>query len=304
MSISDGTVRIDPASTTYREVSRLYEIAQGLRPGSADRWNRELYARSDDKLGGLGLDGTLRIQQRALDDLAGGNPRRQAEALATVLHESEHARSPVDAPEEPNAVRSAESFGLDEAFTEISTRDQFDEFIRRAGHEGLPKPRLEYPGAVQAGEALLDRVTNSADERRQLLQTALDQPVAMRWDAVADHVVRTELADVVPPNPAHQQAARAELVNRMATGEWRVVKDRPPLGKVTGEITTEGVDRAVKDLRDHYQQNPGEPYPAKVPNQAAAVAVQGEQQRAGDLRRFLGGQASAVGAVRSRPSLG
>ena len=97
MPSNDGMVRVDPSSKTYQEFARLYQIAQDLRPGSEDRWNRELYARTDDKWGGLTNDGTMRLHKElVLDQLTGGelsdDPERQGQALATVLHESEHAR--------------------------------------------------------------------------------------------------------------------------------------------------------------------------------------------------------------------
>ena len=104
----------------------------------------------------------------------------------------------------------------------------------------------------------------------------------MGWDVVADHVVRNELADVVPPDPEHQQAARAHLVNQMAVGEWDGVQNRPGRGPLTADLATAGVDRAVGQIREHYQNNPGEPYPAKAPNPAAALSTEagnGEQAR-------------------------
>ncbi|GAA3133484.1 hypothetical protein JOF29_002344 [Kribbella aluminosa] len=52
------------------------------------------------------------------------------------------------------------------------------------------------------------------------------------------------------------------------------VQDRPPAGEMTAKLTTGRVDRAVGELREHYQLSPDEPYPAKVPNPHAAVAAQ------------------------------
>ena len=104
----------------------------------------------------------------------------------------------------------------------------------------------------------------------------------MGWDVVADSIVRNELADVVPPDPEHQQAARAHLVNQMSIPEWQGVQHRPGRGDMVAQLTVEGTDRAVGQIREHYRQNPGEPYPAKVPNPAAAVSTElrnGERQR-------------------------
>ena len=103
MADSEDMVRVDPSSKTYQEFARLYQIAQELHPGGANGWNGELYARTDAKWGGLANDGSIRLNQRlVLDQLTGGepsaDPQAQAQALATVLHESKHTRSPIDGP--------------------------------------------------------------------------------------------------------------------------------------------------------------------------------------------------------------
>ncbi|HZX07371.1 hypothetical protein [Kribbella sp.] len=288
MADSEDLVRVDPSSDTYKEFARLYHIAQELHPGGENGWNGELYARTDAKWGGLANDGSIRLNQRlVLDHLTGGersaDPQAQAQALATVLHESKHTRSAIDAPNEPNAVRNMTSVAVNEAFVEISTVDDFRDFADQAGYGGVPDPEPEYQGAVQAGNALLERATSSAEERDQLVNAVIENPTVMGWDTVADSVVRNELADVVPPDPEHQQAARAHLVNQMAIPEWDGVQHRPGRGSMVAELTTEGIDKGVGQIREHYQQNPGEPYPARMPNQAAAVSTEvqnGEQQRA------------------------
>jgi hypothetical protein len=195
MAPNDGMVRIEPSSALYQEFARLHRIAQEMHPGTMDRWNGELYARTDDKWGGLAPDGSMRLNQDlVLEHLTGGalgdDPARQAQALATVLHESKHTRVPIDAEDEPNAVRRPETMGLDEALTELSTMEDFEEFVQRAGYDGLPQPEPEYEGAVHAGNELLNRATTSKAARSKLLRSALDEPVVMRWDAIADHIVR------------------------------------------------------------------------------------------------------------------
>lgn len=286
---TEGMVRIDPSSPVHQEVARLYRISQEQRPGGKDLWNGELYARSDDKWGGLGRDGTMRLNQDlVLQHLTGGSPsadpEAQAQALATVLHESRHARTEVDAAQEPNALRAPQSIGLDEGLTELSAAEDFADFTQRAGYDGVPQPDPEYAGAVHAAGELLERATDNETERAELLNRALDEPVVMRWDTIADSIVRNELGDTVPPDAAHQQAARAHLVNQMAVPEWAGVQNRPKAGPLVAADTNAALDRAVGQVQAHYQQNPGEPYPAKVPNPQAAistdVANQPEQQRA------------------------
>jgi hypothetical protein len=321
--LTEGLVRIDPSSPLYQEVARLYRLAHELHPGGEDLWNEKLYARTDDKWGGLDREGTLRLnQQLVLDHLTGGSPSHdpqlQGQALVTVLHESLHARVKLDALHEPNAVRAPQSVGLDEGLTELASMEAYDDFVRRAGYDGAPKPQPEYAGAVHAADALLRRASNSPAERKELLQKALNQPVVMRWDTIADHIVRNQLGHVVPPTPEHQAAARAHLVNQMAVAEWSVVQNRPQAGQLTADLTVAGIDRAVADLQTHYQQRPGEPFQAKIPNPSAAVAAPelGEHRRAVSrtdrsdrfgpeaMRRILAASAPAAGATGERPVLG
>ncbi|WP_157979546.1 hypothetical protein [Kribbella monticola] len=280
--------RIAPESPVYQEVARLYQIAQEMRPGGLDRWNGELYSRTDDKYGGLTRDGTFRLNEKlVLDHLTGGDgsgdPIRQGQALATVFHESLHARVAMDARSEPNALRKPQSIGLDEGLTELATNADYEQFAQLAGYDDTATPDPEYPGAVHAAGELLDRATTSEAERADLLTAAIDQPVMMRWDTIAGHIVQNELADTVPSDADHQQAARAHLVNQMGVDEWAVVHELDGLGPTTAELTTEAVDNGVAQIRGHYQNTPDEPYPAKTPNPAAEVAAetgQGEQQRA------------------------
>lgn len=202
-----------PSSPVYQEVARLYRIAQQLQPGGLDRWNGDLYARSDDKWGGLGHDGTLRLHQDCvLRHLTGGrpsdDPRRQAQALATILHEASHARAGLDATAEPNAFRRLQSLGLDEGLTEIATIRDFRSFADHAGYQAVPDAEPQYRGAFDATNQVLDHVATGATDRADLLGAALDSPLVMRWDRIADRAVRNHLP-VVPADPRHQQAARA-----------------------------------------------------------------------------------------------
>jgi hypothetical protein len=341
---NEGMQRIEPSSPVYQEVARLYQIAKQLRPSGLDRWNGELYARFDDKWGGLGRDGTLRLNQDlVLRHLTGGqlnnDPEMQGQALATVLHESYHARVEFDAATEPNAVRQPQSIGLDEGLTELAAARDFSAFTRQAGYQDVPQPAPEYAGAVHAASELLDRASKDPADRGQLLRTALDAPVVMRWDKVADNIVRNDLP-VVPPDPQHQQAARAHLVNQMAVPEWHGVQNRPNAGPMVAADTKAALDRARGQIEQHYRDNPGSPYPARTPNPAVnqQAGTSNEQTRAitprqqADLAtlpapdaatrvsipaaaapsqqnlppelRVLSGQAPAAHATRHAPSLG
>ena len=167
---------------------------------------------------------------------------------------------------------------MDEGLTELATMNDYDEFVQQAGYTDAEKATPAYAGAVHATGELLDRATSSDAERTELLNKAVDQPVAMRFDTIADSIVRNELADTVPPDPEHQQAARAHLVNQMSVEEWASVHRRDGRGPMTAELTNEAIDNGVAQLREHYQNTPDEPYPAKTPNPAAELATAAHQQ--------------------------
>ncbi len=269
-------------------MSRLNRLAHELRPGVADRWNGELYARTDDKWGGLHPNGSLRLSRdlvlRHLSGSADGqNPRAQAQALATVLHESYHARSGMDAPDEPNAVRRRETIGLDEGLTERQAVADFDQFADRSGYGGLKLESFEYEGAVHATNDLLAYAAPEAEQARDRLALAeMDKPAVMSWDVIADEIVRNRVDGVVPGDPRHQQAARAELVTAMSGPGWDGVQHRREAGPLVAADTKQALDAAMARIRQHYETTPGAPYPARYPNRQAAAAAQllgGEQAR-------------------------
>lgn len=277
--------RVDRASPVYQEFARLYRIARDLRPSGVDRWNGELSARTDDKWGGFQQDGSMRLSRDlVLAHLSGAadgrNPRVQAQALATVLHESGHAGAVLDAPHEPNAVRSRESRLLDEGLVECRAVEDFRLFAERAGYHGLVLDGHEYEAAVEASDQL---VAYAAEGERQneLRRSAINQPVVMRWDAIANEVVNSKLGDVVPQDPRHQQAARAELVNAMVHPGWQNLSSRPAeAGRLAAHDSAARLDAAVGRIRQHYSDTPGQPYPAVAPNRHAAAGLSGEQARA------------------------
>jgi hypothetical protein len=263
----------------------------------------------------LSQDLVLRYLTGARD---GMDPEAQAQALATVLHESYHSRVEFDAPAEPNAVRKPQSLGLDEGLTELQTAADFDEFAERAGYGGLVLETPEYAGAIEAAGELLSYAATSEAERVLLAASALDAPVMMRWDVVADEIVRTRLGDAVPHDSQHQQAARARLVSAMAVTGWDGVQFRREAGAVVAEDTRASLDHAIRQIREHYQSSPGRPYPSVAPNptavsrgvgpnaeQARAITSTGRKEQV-DLAKFPPPAASArVGrplAVQDQPS--
>ncbi|WP_328992476.1 hypothetical protein OG394_39450 [Kribbella sp. NBC_01245] len=317
-------------SDVYREFERLYRAARELQPSDLDRWNGDLET-VDGKWGGLAPDGTMRLnEQLVLNHLDPQRPSAaQASALTTVYHEALHGRVPIDAPLEPNAFRGRESKALNEGLTEYAAVRDTDIFAASTGYGHVTPNAPEYPAAHAATRDLLNYAANSPTERNALVDRALAQPVVMRWDVIADHIVRTRLDGVVPADPAHQQAARAELVNAMANNSWHTLEEvnYSSIGEAAATSSIEASNQAIGRIEQHYQQFPNHPYPSASPNpaalqapsqgiaptsgqsisQAAGPQVNGEQERrfaSPEMRAPFAGQAPAAGAVQTAPKLG
>ncbi|MGZ0152591.1 hypothetical protein ACXJJ3_36415 [Kribbella sp. WER1] len=283
-----AVTQVDPESPEYQRFAELYKAARALRPNETDLWKGDLYATTGE--GGWGAfdprSGSFKLSKELVLDQLGqdANPSDQVAALSTILHETNHARVPVDAPKEPNAVRSRHSKALDEGLTEYVAVKDVDAFAASAGYGNLPEPKAEYPAAYHSTEALLEYAAGP-EGKDALADKAIDQPVVMRWDAVADEIVQNKLGDVVPQDPQHQQAARAELINAMVSPGWDQLHEQPSIvGHDVAAKTTQSLDSATDRIRDHYAQSPNEPYPSKTPNfeiaRQQAEGLQGPQNRA------------------------
>jgi hypothetical protein len=189
----------------------------------------------------------------------------------------------MDAPDEPNAVRRRETIGLDEGLTERQAVADFDQFADRSGYGGLKLESFEYEGAVHATNDLLAYAAPEAEQARdRLALAAMDKPAVMSWDVIADEIVRNRLDGVVPGDPRHQQAARAELVTAMSGPGWDGVQHRREAGPLVAADTRQALDATLARIRQHYETTPGAPHPARYPNRQAAAAAQllgGEQAR-------------------------
>src|SRR6266545_4562890 len=140
-----------------------------------------------------------------------------------------HARTVGNAPNEPNALHHPNTIALNEGLTERRSANDFRAFTARAGYEDLVLENHQYEGAVEAVDQLISYAADSERED-QLVTEALQQPVAMQWDPIANEIVRNQLGDVVPQDPRHQAAARAELVNAMSSPPWHGIQHRPREG--------------------------------------------------------------------------
>src|SRR6266508_322611 len=272
--MADEHRRVDPSSALHQEFARLYRIAHEMRPGSADLWNGQLYTYDGGPWGAFDpRTGNIRLSQNlVLDHLTGSTSQppslAQAQALATVFHEALHARTVGNAPNEPNDLHHPNTIALNEGLTERRSANDFRAFTARAGYEDLVLENHQYEGAVEAVDQLISYAADSERED-QLVTEALQQPVAMQWDPIANEIVRNQLGDVVPQDPRHQAAARAELVNAMSSPPWHGIQHRPrEAGVLVGEDAKSAINAALGRIREHYQQHPDTPYPSTPPNAA------------------------------------
>ncbi|TDO52776.1 hypothetical protein EV643_102618 [Kribbella sp. VKM Ac-2527] len=312
MADRDGLVPRD--SVVYQEFVRLYQVARQLRPTSVDRWNGDLYAVAAENWGAFDpATGSIRLSpSRVLRHLTGSisptEPHRQAQALATVLHEATHAGMLTDAPDEPNAVRTRHSLGLMEGIAEVRTLADFDLFTERSGYSGLVLAEPQYPGALTAAEGLIAQATGPAKSTVALLEEATRGPGVMHFDQLADAVVRNRLAEVVPHHPEHRRAVRAALIPTMTHAYWPSIQHRPAdAGEHLANEVRQHLNAKVDEIRRYYLPNPQQPFPAEPPNpvQMRAPDTDVQHRVAGaEQMRFLAGQAPPTGAVHAKPALG
>jgi len=302
-----------PTSTAYREFARLYQIARQLRPSAVDRWNGELYTREDAQWGSLNpTTGALRLSSyKVLPYLTGpsGHPDREArsQALQATLHEIYHCRVPDNVPKHvPNAVRTVESRALDEGLTEFMAASDLTTFADRAGYGPLESAGHEYPGAFEATMQLLEYAAPDRGRRESLAARALDQPVVMRWDAIADEIVRTRMDGVVPLDPWEQQTARAQLVQAMAHPTWREIEHHhKSAGQIAAHESKRALDEAIRNLHTQYGGRiltaPASPLPPdhidlpQAQRQPRTSTGARDDQDLQDLRRFVSSPARAPG---------
>ncbi|MDX6239890.1 MAG: hypothetical protein QOG10_4705 [Kribbellaceae bacterium] len=309
--------QVDSASPTYQEFARLYRIARSMRPSDIDRWNGELHAHTDDVWGSVNpTTGTITLNHEQVLRYLTGSPSHtdraeQAQALQTVLHETYHQRVAINAPSEPNAFRGYESKALDEGLTEYQASQDVMAFGVRAGYGMFATDSHAYPGAYTATTQLLDYAVGPAMGRNDLAQRALDQPVVMRWDTIADEIIRNRLTNVVPPDLGHQQAARAVLVKAMAHPTWDGLHQRDEIaGRIAAHHAKTALDSAIERLHQHYRTDPSQPSPTTPPQPAADVGhdqirtAENAQRTDPALRAAMTGQAPASHATNLLPSLG
>jgi hypothetical protein len=269
--MADGGDLVPRDSAVYQEFARLHRLAQDLRPSGPDRWSGDLYATPGGSWGGyspttgdIRLSGPL-VLRHLVDSTSSAQER--AEAIATVLHEATHAGMALDAPNEPNAVRTEHSIGAIEGFAELRTMSDFELYAAEAGYPELKLRKPQYPGAFAAMDSLADQASGPAKDRDAFIAEGTRGPGVMHFDQLADGVVRNRLAEVVPVHEGHRREVRSALIGAMLHRGWPVLKHMPAETGVTiAEEIRRSLNSKVDEIRRHYHARPHEVFPADSPN--------------------------------------
>ncbi|TDW14414.1 hypothetical protein [Kribbella kalugense] len=311
--------RVPEDSPTYREFTRLYDLARQLQPTGVDRWNRELYATSgpggfDQRTGAIGIHEPL--LRDGLTRQPTESPRRQARALAMVLNRVTQAGMAVDAPGEANAVGTKQAQGLHDGVASVRTTSDFATFTRLAGYPRLPFDASELSGAYAATNDLVQQASGPRVDRLELINRLSQGPAMMHFDQLAEAVVQNRLQEVAPPEGADRQAVRRELITTMLHPQWDSLAQRSPEAgqHVAGEIS-KALNAKVDEIRqrsqradrptaaDGMQQQRAEA-PAKPEPKAQEAPAEAKAAEVPAVGKFLSGSAPAGRAVAKRPQLG
>ncbi|MER7248834.1 hypothetical protein [Kribbella sp. NPDC000426] len=313
----ESAERVPEDSPTYREFTRLYELARQLRPTSVDRWNHELYETSgtggfDQDSGAIGIHKPLLREGLATQSTA--NPRLQARALQAVLTRVTQAGMELDAPGETNAVRTTQSRGLHDGVASVRAATDLHAFSRRAGYPSLTVDDQQ-SGAYAAANGLIQQASGVGVDRRELIDRLSQGPAVMHFDQLAEAVVRNRLAEIAPAEGVDRAAVRRELVETMLHPQWESLAGRSPeAGQHVAEEIGRGLNAKVEEIRRRG------PHPARgaesgdVPQQQVGrdAPVDGTQPRPEKpsqatevpAARFLSGVAPAAGAAGRGSALG
>ena len=243
------TIRLVRRETPeYAEFARLHRLACTLVPGGSSGWNGELYTFDDGPWGGYDTESGRMLMSRTLvlDQLDAPASPAQAEALATIYHESVHACAD-PTTDHPNGVFTRATLVLDEALVERRTASDLAVFAHRAGYSGVSSGAVEYSAAVAAADHILEYAAGYAGAD-DLNRDALDGPVPLQWDAIAGAVLDRHLPDVVPP--WHEISARSTVITALTSAPWDDLHDRPvSAGTVLAGSALANVEEALDELR-------------------------------------------------------
>ncbi|MFF0342045.1 hypothetical protein [Kribbella sp. NPDC004875] len=326
--MAESGQRVPENSPTYREFSRLYDLARQLRPTGVDLWNRELYATSehggfDHQTGAIGIH--ERILREGLSRDHATDSELQSLALAKVLERATHAGMTIEAPGEPNAVQTTQSRGLHDGLAAVRAATDFQAFNRMSGYPPVKFDNTRLSGAYAATNDLIHQVSGPSVDRQQLVGRLHEGPAVMHFDQLAEGVVHNRLQEVAPPEGPDRQAVRRELISTMLHPQWESLAGRSPEAgrQVAGEIG-QALNAKVDEIRrrgphpDLGVQADGAPRENGA-RKIAGVAREGEvgggepprdataptsARQDVEAARFLSGLAPAAGATGRTPSLG
>ncbi|WP_432938663.1 hypothetical protein ACQPXM_27770 [Kribbella sp. CA-253562] len=326
----DSAAHLVPRGTAvYREFERLYRLARTLRPTTTDRWNGVLLAGGSGNWGSVDRrSGAITLSdQHVLRHLRGsGFPStaaEQAQALATILHETTHAGMEIDAPQARNAIRSNLIWNVMEGVAEVRAMADIEAFADRAGYGELPVPDPQYPAPYAAIEGLIVQASGPRKGDGALLDALSRGPGVLHLDCLADGVLQNRLADVVPTGD--HPAVRAALIRPMLHPAWTEIRHMgSSIGTGVARDIAVKVNSAVDAIRGHYASGRNGPFPGDVfdpavrergggastpdpdhraDGSARGAAMPSAQDKVPEMR-FLDGLAPAAGAARRPPSLG
>lgn len=240
--------RVRRETPEYAEFARLHRLACTLVPGGRSGWNGELYTFDHGPWGGYDTDTGRMLMSRplVLDQLNAPPSPGQAEALATIYHETIHACAD-PATDHPNGVYTRATLVLDEALVERRTANDLPVFAHRAGYRDVSSGAVEYSAAVAAADYVLEYAAGrgGADD---LDRGALAGPVPLQWDAIAGAVLDRHLPGVVPP--WRETSARWKVITALTDGPWEDLHERPvSAGAVLAGSVLHKVEEALAELR-------------------------------------------------------
>lgn len=250
--------RVRRETPEYAEFARLHRLACTMVPGGSSGWNGDLYTFDRGPWGGYDTETGRMLMSRSLvlDHLsssapassapASSAPASSAEALATIYHESVHAcADPVT--DHPNGVFTRATLVLDEALVERRTAADLAVFAHRAGYPGITSGTVEYSSAVAAADHILEYAAGP-EGADALNRDALNGPVPLQWDTIADAVLDRHLPDTVPP--WQEVSARSSLITALTGAAWDDLHDRPvSAGTVVAGSALSQVETALAELR-------------------------------------------------------
>ncbi|WP_202873535.1 hypothetical protein [Kribbella speibonae] len=280
---------IPPTTREYQWVASIVEAVE-RRTGRPSSWNRRLYEELTGTGGTAQIDGPMTINRQlvlepvmraydatgalGLEDTGGARI-----AVMLVVHETDHHQHEVGEEDAPDAVRfdSMEAEVVTEGLAD-SNRDRIvDQIITDiAMDKAIPRIHdvqavMPYAGYQAGVEGVLNGLHTISGRSRAEVHAAVDgTPFVQRYNAMADVVIDSRLANLMPPEHRSQirlrlsQPLRAELGS---LGNYSA-ENEPPVelaarGRETAARAVQQLERELGAIEQHYRQY-GE-HPPRMP---------------------------------------